>query len=200
MNLMEAVKARRSIRRYHATSINDDQLECLLSAAQWAPSAHNRQPWRFTPLRSLSAKEALADAMGGKLRADRRKDGDDERIISADVQRSRARIVEAPLVIVVSMSLSDMDQYKDELRSNAEKVMAIQSTAMAVQNILLAATSIGLGACWMCAPLFCPDIVRSTLGLPADWEAQALVTVGAPANEGKPALRKPIALMTHTAD
>ena len=126
MNLMEAVKARRSIRRYHATSINDDQLECLLSAAQWAPSAHNRQPWRFTPLRSLSAKEALADAMGGKLRADRRKDGDDERIISADVQRSRARIVEAPLVIVVSMSLSDMDQYKDELRSSAGKVMAIK--------------------------------------------------------------------------
>ena len=51
--------------------------------------------------------------------------------------------------------------------------MAVQSTAMAVQNMLLLAHAEGLAACWMCAPLFCPDTVRAALDLPADWQPQA---------------------------
>lgn len=192
MDLADAISRRRSIRRYFDISISDEQVECLLSAAGWAPSAHNRQPWRFSVLRARSAKQQLADAMGAKLQADRRKDGDPETIIAGDVSRSRVRIATAPLAIVISLSLVDMDSYPDERRTDAERVMAIQSTAMAVQNLLLAATSLGLGACWMCAPLFCPETVKEALRMPADWEPQALVTVGVPANEGKPARRLPI--------
>lgn len=197
MNLADAISKRRSIRRYQDIDISDDQVESLLSAACWAPSAHNRQPWRFSILRRLAAKERLADAMGVRLQGDRRRDGDEEAAVSIDVGRSRIRIVNAPLVIVVSMSLADMDSYPDEVRANAERVMAIQSTAMAVQNLLLAATSLGLGACWMCAPLFCPDTVRAAIDLPADWQPQALVTVGMPANEGKPAVRFPVGRFVH---
>jgi nitroreductase len=62
-------------------------------------------------------------------------------------------------------------------------MMAAQSVAVAAQNILLMAHTEGLGACWMCAPLFCPDVVRAALSLPADWEAQALITVGFPAEQ-----------------
>jgi coenzyme F420-0:L-glutamate ligase/coenzyme F420-1:gamma-L-glutamate ligase len=51
---------------------------------------------------------------------------------------------------------------------------------MAGQNLLLAAHEAGLGACWMCAPLFCPDVVGSALDLPEDWQPQALVTLGYP--------------------
>ncbi len=60
-------------------------------------------------------------------------------------------------------------------------MMAVQSVALAAQNMLLMAHAEGLGACWMCAPLFCPDVVRAALALPADWEAQALLTLGYPA-------------------
>jgi len=197
MNLANAIKKRRSIRRYQCASISDEQIEILLAAACSAPSAHNRQPWRFSILRSPSSKAKLADAMGAKLKEDRRRDGDDEVAIADDVARSRIRIVNAPLVIVVSMSLADMDTYPDERRTNAERVMAIQSTAMAVQNLLLAATAQELGACWMCAPLFCPETVKAALSLPDDWQAQALVTVGVPASEGKPAQRRPIASLMH---
>ncbi len=56
--------------------------------------------------------------------------------------------------------------------------MAVQSTAMAGHNLLLAAHAAGLGACWLCAPLFCPDVVRDILELPADWQPQGLVTMG----------------------
>jgi nitroreductase len=52
---------------------------------------------------------------------------------------------------------------------------------MAGQNLLLATHDAGLGGCWMCAPLFCPDVVRGALDLPADWQPQALITLGYPA-------------------
>ena len=61
--------------------------------------------------------------------------------------------------------------------------MAVQSVALACQNLLLAAHAHGLGACWMCAPLFVPELVRDTLDLPQTWEPQALITLGYPAEE-----------------
>ena len=61
--------------------------------------------------------------------------------------------------------------------------MAVQGAAMAVQNLLLAAHAEGVGTCWMCAPLFCPDVVRETLKLPLDWQPQGLITMGYPAQE-----------------
>jgi len=64
---------------------------------------------------------------------------------------------------------------------------------MAVQNLLLAAHAEGLGACWMCAPLFDAEAVRQALDLPADWQPQALITLGRPASAGKPAMRRPLA-------
>ena len=69
--------------------------------------------------------------------------------------------------------------------------MAIQSVAACGQNLLLAAHELGLGACWMCAPLFAPDVVREVLDLPGDWDAQALITLGYPkgADAGRPKSR-----------
>lgn len=77
----------------------------------------------------------------------------------------------------------DMDHYPDERRQQAERIMAVQSAALAAQNILLAAHTEGLGACWVCAPLFCPEVVRTALALPADWDALGLITLGYPAED-----------------
>jgi len=71
-----------------------------------------------------------------------------------------------------------MDAYPDEARSNAEYVMAVQSVAMAGQNLLLAAHAEGLAAGWLCAPLFAPDAVHSALELPQTWEPQGLILLG----------------------
>lgn len=190
--LSDAIRTRRSIRRYEQAAISDSQLQRVLTAATWAPSAHNRQPWRFALLRSAGAKEKLARAMGEQLFADRRRDGDDEGLISKDVARSFARITGAPVVLIVCLTLDDMDLYADEKRMRAEHTMAVQSTAMAIQNLLLAASAENLGACWMCAPLFCPKIVIEALSLPNNWEPQAMVTLGKPANHGKPPVRQPL--------
>jgi F420 biosynthesis protein FbiB-like protein len=183
--------SRRSIRRYKPDAVPAETLERILTAARWAPSAHNRQPWRFAILSPFAWKDRLARAMGDRLRRDRTADGDPAEAIEQDVARSYARIIGAPVVIVVALDMSDMDRYRDD-RQRAEHTMAVQSTAMATQNLLLAAHAEGLGACWMCAPLFCPDVVVEALSLPKSWEPQAIVTLGTPAGPGKPAMRRPL--------
>jgi F420 biosynthesis protein FbiB-like protein len=190
--LAEHIDARRSVRRYHPSAISADVVERLLAAASRAPSAHNRQPWRFAALNDIETKHALATAMAGKLRQDRSVDGDAPEIIEADIARSYQRITQAPLVIVVFVDMTEMDRYPDDARNDAEYLMAVQSTAMAAQNLLLAAQAEGLGASIMCAPLFCPDVVAKTLSLSNNWRAQMLLTIGAPVAPGRDRPRKPL--------
>jgi F420 biosynthesis protein FbiB-like protein len=189
-NVSEMLGRRRSIRRYTPAPVSDDIINRVLEAATNAPSAHNRQPWRFAVLKDAAAKERLARAMGDRLREDRSRDGDASALIDQDVARSIARITGAPVAIVVSLTMEDMDAYPDTRRAAAEHQMAVQGTAMAMQNLLLAAHAAGLGASILCAPLFCPDAVRAALALPAQWEPQALITMGFPANAGKPFRRR----------
>jgi coenzyme F420-0:L-glutamate ligase/coenzyme F420-1:gamma-L-glutamate ligase len=186
----ELLARRRSIRRYTQAPVSDDVIKQVLEAAINAPSAHNRQPWRFAVLKDAAAKERLARAMGERLREDRGRDGDASEQIEQDVARSFARITAAPVAIVVSLTMEDMDAYPDARRTAAEHQMAVQGTAMAMQNLLLAAHAAGLGASIMCGPLFCPDVVRAALTLPAQWEPQAVITMGVPANAGKPYRRR----------
>ncbi len=190
--LLDLIRSRRSIRRYRPDPIPPAWIAALLEAARWAPSAHNRQPWRFAVVSDPSVKERLARAMGERLAEDLRRDGVPEERIAEDVARSYARIVSAPLALVVCLSMSEMDRYPDERRQAAERAMAVQSVAMAGQNILLMAHAMGLGACWICAPLFCPETVREVLGLPADWEPQGMILAGFPAGPPQMKPRKPI--------
>jgi len=182
---------RRSIRRYLPEPVSTETILDLLAVATTAPSAHNRQPWRFAVLATDEAKTGLARCMGERLRADRLADSDDAQAVDIDVRRSFERVTQAPVVIIVCATVVDMDRYPDPRRNEAEKIMAIQGTAMAVQNLLVAAHAAGLGACWMCAPLFCPEVVTSALELPQDWEPLALITMGWPADTGKPFSRRP---------
>jgi coenzyme F420-0:L-glutamate ligase/coenzyme F420-1:gamma-L-glutamate ligase len=186
LNLTDLIHTRRSIRHYTGQPISIELINQLLEAASWAPSAHDRQPWRFVVISTPEVKQHLASVMGERLRTDRRKDGDAYTAIDRDVARSHDRIVSAPIVIVACLSMLDMDRYHDDRRKIAERTMAIQGVAISMQNLLLTAHDLGLGACWMCAPLFCPDIARSVLDLPIDWEAQALITIGYPIDQGQP--------------
>ncbi len=182
---------RRSVRRYQPQPVPRPIIERILKAAIWAPSAHNRQPWRFAVLQNDEKKRALAQAMGARLRHDLQADGASPELIEKDVARSFARISGAPVLIVVCMTMVDMDAYPDAARQRNEWIMATQSTAMAGQNLLLAARAEGLGACWMCAPLFCADVVAHHLGLPGDWQPQGLVACGYP-SESRQKTRLPL--------
>ncbi len=190
-HFLELLLGRRSIRRYQQKSVPQELVDKLLTAAIWAPSAHNRQPWRFVVISALDKKSQLAQAMGDRLKKDLTQDGVETNVIENDVSRSYRRITAAPLLVLVCSSMEDMDSYPDERRQINEWTMAVQSTAMAGQNLLLAAHALGLGACWMCAPLFCPEVVQEVLELPVNWEPQGLVTIGYPA-EKKVKSRRPL--------
>jgi len=186
------MRSRRSIRSYRPDAIPFEMLERLFASAAAAPSAHNRQPWRYVVIDEAHAKQALARAMGRRLADDRRRDGDAEDAITRDVARSFARITGAPALILVCLTLEHADAYPDAARSRAEFLMSVQSTAMATQNLLLGAHAEGLAACWMCAPLFCPDVMRSVLAFPAQWQPQGLIMLGWPADGGRERPRRAV--------
>jgi F420 biosynthesis protein FbiB-like protein len=172
------VRTRRSIRRYLAQPVAPAALLALLEAAQWAPSAHNRQPWRFCVVTSADVKEALSSRMSERWRYDLAVDGVDPHIIEQRIASSHARLTNSPVLIVPCVTLEDMDVYRDAARNEAEYIMAVQSVALACQNLLLAAHDAGLGASWLCAPLFVPQLVCEVLDLPQQWRPQAILTVG----------------------
>lgn len=191
-HFFDTLTSRRSIRSYKPKPISKEVIERLLAAASSAPSAHNRQPWRFCVILDGSLKKGFAQAMGEALRADRIADGIDTSEAQTEVDRSYDRIAGAPVVILVCLTMDEMDGYPDGPRSHLEYLMAVQSVAMAGENFLLTAHAEGMAACWMCAPLFAQEIVRENLLLPPSWEPQGLIILGFPDDEGRVRSRKPL--------
>ncbi len=183
---------RRSIRRYTEAPVPRPLVERLLTAAIWAPNAHNRQPWRFAVTTEPARQQQLARSMADYWQQALAADGVDPNVIGRRTAISCERISSAGALVVGCLTMADTDHYPDAGRQQLERHMAVQSTALALGNLLLAAHHEGLGACWMCAPLFAPDRVREALDLPADWEPQALITLGYPA-ESRMKERKPLA-------
>jgi len=186
---------RRSVRRYTGQPVPRGLLERLLTAAIWAPNAHNRQPWRFAVVAQAEAQHRLAAAMAERWERDLLADGADPALAGRRAAISRQRISGAGAVVLGCLTMTEMDHYPDPQRQRLEELMAAQSLALALGNLLLAAHHEGLAGCWMCAPLFVPDLVRETLELPPDWEPQALITLGYPAGypaETRTSARRPL--------
>lgn len=191
-----AMLGRRSVRRYTSRLVTHAQIEQIVEAARWAPSPHNCQPWRFvTMIRGDTAHPrtiAMVDAMADRWREHLRHDGEDEAHINARLEQSRQRLMGAPALVLVCLFLANTAHYPDQERQQAEVTMAIQSLGCAVQNMLLMAYSMGLDCGWVCAPLFCPDVVRTTLGLPDAFVPHALITVGYAAEDVQSRERLPL--------
>ncbi len=178
LELEDIIHGRRSVRRFRPDPVPHDVIERILEAARWAPSPHGSQPWRFVVLTRPEVKQRLAEAMGSTWEHNLAMDGQAPEVIEARLAASRRRLTETPVLILLCLFLQDLDRYPDPDRQQAETTMAIQSLGAAAQNILLMAYRLGLDAGWMCAPLFCPQIVRDVLGLDADLIPHALLQVG----------------------
>jgi len=172
------LRTRRSIRRFKPEPVPDSVIQSILSTATYAPSAHNRQPWRFVVVTDLSLKTQLADAMAEDFERDLRRDGVAPEKIQAQIKRSKERISTAPLVILLCLDMSEMDSYPDPKRQQAERIMAMQSVAAAGLQLLLAAHAEGLGGVWVCSPLFAQETIQETLNLSGTWEPQGMFFIG----------------------
>jgi F420 biosynthesis protein FbiB-like protein len=174
------LRTRRSIRRFKPDPVPDSVIQNILTTATFAPSAHNRQPWRFVVVTDSSVKAKLADAMAMDFERDLTRDGLPPEKIQSQIKRSKERITSAPVAILLCLDMSEMDSYIDEKRNQAEYMMAVQSTAAAGLQLLLAAHVEGLGGVWACWPLFAQETIQKTLNLPESWEPQGMFFVGYP--------------------
>lgn len=191
--LESILRGRRSVRAFRPDPVPRAIVEAAVAAAGWAPSPHGRQPWRFAVVESHERRLALAEAMAATWETQLHLDGQDAATVAHRLARSRERLELAPVLIVPCLYLDDLDAYPDPDRQEAERLMAIQSFGAAVQNLLLSVYASGLDAGWMCAPLFCPDVVRESLGLAANLHPHALIPIGYAAKDPVRRPRRPLA-------
>lgn len=190
VDLSDAIKHRRSIRKYQTRPVRQKLIKDILEAAGWAPSAHNAQPWRFIILADASVKRELALAMAEAWTEDMIKDGN---FSEAEKLDSRIeKFANAPALIVACLTMDGLRKFPDEKRQGFERDLAVQSLGAGLQNLLLAAHAAGLGACWFSAPSFCKETVRKVLKIPDEVEPKALVTMGYPAEKPSAPPKKPL--------
>lgn len=191
LDISQLIKSRRSIRNFKPTKVPHHVIRAILNMARWAPSAHNAQPWRFVVIDDYEVKKKLATAMSEAWLSDMRKDevpkDKAERIVRLE---SWGRITQSPIVIIACLTMEEMHKYPDSRRRKAEYVMAVQSVAACIQNLLLMAHYYGLSACWICAPLFCQKALKKVLRLPNDFEPQTMIIMGYADEQPHPSPRK----------
>ena len=163
MDILEAIKQRRSIREYTNKHVPDEIIDQLLDAATWAPSAGNVQPWEFVVVKDAETKEKLFQASGN--------------------QKS---VATAPVVIVVCV---DLNRAKQGYGKRGETLYCIQDTAAATQNILLVTHTLGLGTCWIGA--FEEKEVAKTVDAPKNVRPLVMIPVGYGAKTGKVRSQRP---------
>ena len=150
MDTLNCIMSRRSIRNYLRKPVEFDKLTLLLKAASKAPSAGNLQDYRFIVVTDKDVIKGLADHC-----------------------TEQYWIGQAPVILVVC---SDTERTESYYGLRGQRLYSIQNAAAAIQNILLAAHNMGLGACWVGS--FEEDYLLSILGIPDDVRPQAIITIG----------------------
>jgi len=169
LDVFKAIKNRRSIRAFTDKPVTDNEIEQLIDAARWAPSAGNIQPWRFIIVRDPQIKHGLCKAA-----------------------LNQTFIEEAPVVIVVC---ANPVQSAQGYGSRGINLYCLQDTAAATQNILLAAHAIGLATCWVGS--FNEEEARQVLAVPKESRPIAIIPVGYSAEKPRVRPRKQLNEIMH---
>ncbi|MBA2554467.1 MAG: coenzyme F420-0:L-glutamate ligase [Geodermatophilaceae bacterium] len=176
----DVVAARRSIRTFSDRPVAPELLRRAVAAALTAPAPHHTVPWRFVHVSTPVVRASLLDAMRDQWATDLAGDG-----FSPDsIQRrlGRGGILRAATELLVPCLVPDgAHRYPDSRRADAERTMFTVAMGAGVGNLLVQLAAEGLGSCWVSSTLFCADVVRQQLDLPADWQPMGAVAVGYPA-------------------
>ena len=186
------LRSRRSIRRYKPDPVPTSIINRILETAIYAPSAHNLQPWRFANLASMDARALFAAAVTDRFRRDMLSEGSEEFETKLRIERTRRRILDAPVIIVICRDSGCIKPHRNYLLAHVEEKMGIQSVALAGLQLLLAAHAEGLGGTWICWPFFAPEETRLSLGLPDFWEPEGMFFLGYSAETPETPARTPL--------
>ncbi|MGW2963450.1 coenzyme F420-0:L-glutamate ligase [Streptomyces sp. NPDC001220] len=180
----EAVALRRTVRAFTADPVDPGTVRRAVAAAVTAPAPHHTTPWRFVLLESEESRVRLLDAMRDAWIADLRKDGRSEESIAKRVRRGDV-LRNAPYLVVPCLVMDGSHTYGDARRDTAEREMFVVAAGAGVQNFLVALAGEQLGSAWVSSTMFCRDVVRDVLALPAGWDPMGAVAVGKAAAEPK---------------
>lgn len=181
MDLYEAIKGRRSVRKFKKTPVAKDLLEKIFDVALWAPSGVNRQNWKFFVLAGEKRETLVAVSATSfqyvephlqELFAEKPK-------IFEATRRFFKRLGDAPVVVCAYFE-----------PANVADVTSYQNVAAAIQNLLLVAYANGLGSCWMTGPVYVADQVSRFLGV-EDMTLVAIIPMGYPDETPKVPPRRP---------
>jgi coenzyme F420-0:L-glutamate ligase/coenzyme F420-1:gamma-L-glutamate ligase len=182
----EAVAGRRSIRTFTADPVDPAAVRRAVGAAITAPAPHHTTPWRFVLVQTAAVRDRLLAAMREQWARDLAGDGFTPEQIAARLRRGDL-LTQAPLLVIPCLVTTDgAHDYPDERRADAERTMFQVAMGAGVQNFLVALAAEELGSCWVSSTLFCADLVRSELALPADWQPMGSIAVGHPAGAQAP--------------
>lgn len=201
MELKEVIEKRASVRKFTDEEVCSSDLKEMVRIAGLAPSANNSQPWKFIAIKNRGLLKQMGDVVRKKI---------DEvlpNVTDEDEKRSKMQVEwfstffeTAPAVIAVAKcpyeAIIDKALKSNNLRH--EDVSAkrwhpdIQSIGASVQNLLLAATEMGYGSCWMSGPMVAHEELNKTLNLDKPWDLVALVVIGRPAAAIKPREKKQV--------
>jgi coenzyme F420-0:L-glutamate ligase / coenzyme F420-1:gamma-L-glutamate ligase len=189
--LLELIASRRSIRKYSDRRPERTLIEKLVQAACMAPSNHNRQGWKFVVFED---REEIVDLVQRVRQSVAKSIAYSHRMAAEradEILHFSGAFDQAP-VLILAMHKKSPALGRSLLAAATSPLASgeILSTAMAIENILLAAHALGLGACVMTAPLLAGDVWTSLADLPIGFEPTCLVTLGYPAENPSAPQRK----------
>jgi nitroreductase len=194
---LTSIDHRHSVRNFTEQEVSTEHLNIILDAANRAPSAHNQQSWRFIILRQEKKLE-LAELVSSRA-------GDFPRPSSILLRMAARSIISAPIVVAVANTGelirhgSELFQVDREAARDFFRTMEIQSSAAAVENLLLAATSLGIGSVWLGILFLMKREVLNFLGEPAG-EFMAVVPLGYAAKTTEGPKKRPLEALIRYLD
>jgi nitroreductase len=190
---LDLLRARRSIRRFKPEPVPRALLEHLVEAAEWAPSAGNRQDWFFSVVTSRARIREMAEAVRSRweaIAAAREGSGPAREMANYAIKYSD--FADAPALIGVACR-AVAEFHRNLLGADAEAITGSPfSAAAAAQNLMLAAHALGLGTCCMTAPLGAREELTKLFEIPRRHALVCLITVGFPEGPAPVPARRPV--------
>ncbi len=174
-DIIEIIKTRRSIRNYKEDPVPDEEIKFLIDCARYAPSGMNMQPWSFLVIKNKEVIQKLSENGKKAMIPLAEQMVDDPRkapgFISFLKTKGTSLFYNAPLLVIIL--------------GNKKSLTADWDCAMAAQNMMLAAHSIGIGSCWIgfAMPALMDEKILKELGAPSGYKAVAPLIFGYPRGE-----------------